>query len=277
MNPYIWVPFATWVVAQIGKFGLAALRGKPDLSYLYASGGMPSVHSAVVVSLAVTALLREGSGSPLFGVTTVLAAIVMYDSFGVRRSTGEQATAINTIMDTLVDKVKMERPKARLREILGHKPLEVSVGAVLGLVLGGLFNFSYLGNFLEFMGQFPHRFELWVYLGLFLLLIIGGWLTRLWQVRNHPKSEAWADLARHILIKTQAVGWLGLIVALMQLERIPVFGTRAWSLAIVIGLVIWDAWLINKFTSEMPARLAQEASARSKLQWLLPKKRKKRK
>ena len=277
MNPYIWVPFATWVVTQISKFGLAVFRGKTDLSYLYASGGMPSVHSAVVVSLAVTALLREGSGSPLFGVTVVLAAIVMYDSFGVRRSTGEQAAAINTIMDTLAEKVKIQRPKTRRREILGHKPLEVSVGAAMGLVLGGIFNFSYLGDFLDFLGRFPYQVELWIYAGLFMLLVIGGWLTRLWQVKNHPKSEVWADLAKSILIKTQVVGWLGLVAALMQRERIPVFGTRIWSLVLIPGLIVFDAWLINKYLTELPVRLAQEKSIQAKLQWLVPKKRKKRK
>lgn len=88
-NPYIIVPFATWAVAQISKFAIAAFRGRIDFRYLYASGGMPSVHSAVVCSLAMTALLVDGVGSHLFGFTAIFAAIVMYDSFGVRRSAGE--------------------------------------------------------------------------------------------------------------------------------------------------------------------------------------------
>jgi uncharacterized protein len=76
-NPYIIIPFASWAVAQIAKFAIAAFKGKIDFRYLYASGGMPSVHSAVVCSLAVTALLVDGVGSHLFGFTLIFAAVVI--------------------------------------------------------------------------------------------------------------------------------------------------------------------------------------------------------
>src|SRR4051812_44369194 len=122
-NPYIVVPFATWAVAQVSKFTLAALRGRIDFRYLYASGGMPSVHSAVVCSLATTALLVDGANSHMFGFAAIFAAIVMYDSFGVRRSSGEQAAAINMLTETMDrNRVKLAQPGLHLREILGHQP-----------------------------------------------------------------------------------------------------------------------------------------------------------
>ncbi len=98
-NPYIVVPLATWAVSQVAKFAVAAFKGQVDFKYLYSSGGMPSVHSAVVCSLAMTALLVDGTSSHLFGFTLIFAAVVMYDSFGVRRSSGEQAAAINTMSE----------------------------------------------------------------------------------------------------------------------------------------------------------------------------------
>src|SRR6266571_1039037 len=107
-NAYIIVPLATWVIAQVAKFMLAALRGRIDFRLLYASGGMPSVHSAIVTSLATTSFLIDGPTSHIFGLTVVVAAIVIYDSFGVRRSSGEQTVALNMLLRSLENgKVKL--------------------------------------------------------------------------------------------------------------------------------------------------------------------------
>lgn len=151
-NPYVIVPLLVWAVTQFLKFIVAAAQGRTDFRYLYASGGMPSVHSAVVTSLAFTAFLIDGPRSAIFGITAILAAIVMYDSFGVRRASGEQAAAINLILDSLnQDKIRLAQPQQRLREILGHKPLEVTIGAAIGFVLAGLLNADRLGGVVDFV------------------------------------------------------------------------------------------------------------------------------
>jgi acid phosphatase family membrane protein YuiD len=161
-NPYLMVPLLVWAITQFMKFILAAFRGRLDFRYLYASGGMPSVHSAVVTSLATTAFLVDGPESPMFGLTVILAAIVMYDSFGVRRSSGEQAAAINLILDSLnQDQITLMHPQHRLREILGHKPMEVTIGALMGLILAGLFNVNRLDAFFNAVTTSVSRPGIW--------------------------------------------------------------------------------------------------------------------
>jgi len=155
ITSYLYVPFAAWAIAQLIKFSLALIRGEVDFRYLYASGGMPSVHSAVVCSLATWALIEGGPGSPLFGFTAVFAGIVMYDSFGVRRSSGEQARTINRLIGDLSTSggLKNAQDYGHLREILGHKPLEVVIGALLGIFIAGCFGFQKITT------KFPVVFE----------------------------------------------------------------------------------------------------------------------
>jgi acid phosphatase family membrane protein YuiD len=102
---------------------------------------MPSVHSAVVSSLATYALLQGGPTNPLFGVTAVFAAIVIYDSFGVRRSAGDNAKALNKLIAELAETggVRDRAAYGHLREILGHKPLESLSCVILGIVMGVVF------------------------------------------------------------------------------------------------------------------------------------------
>lgn len=151
ITPYLYIPFITWATAQAIKFFLALIRGDVDLRYLYASGGMPSVHSAVVTSLATWALIAGGPSNPLFGITAVFAAIVMYDSFGVRRSSGEQARTINSLIADLARTggLKNAQDYRELREILGHKPLEVIIGSILGFVIACLFGYQKIAPYFE--------------------------------------------------------------------------------------------------------------------------------
>ncbi len=146
-----------WATAQAIKFFLALIRGDVDFRYLYASGGMPSVHSAVVTSLATWALIEGGPNNPLFGFAAVLAAIVMYDSFGVRRSAGEQAKTINKLIVDLsrTGGLKNVDDYSQMREILGHKPLEVLVGAVLGFIMACLFGYQKIIPYLNVFNNVP--------------------------------------------------------------------------------------------------------------------------
>ncbi len=268
-NPYIVIPLATWAVAQIAKFVLAALRGKLDFRYLYASGGMPSVHSAVVCSLATTSLLLDGPGSHLFGLTAVLAAIIIYDALGVRRATGEQGEAINMLMASLDrSKIKLEQPDLRLREVLGHKPTEVIVGGIVGVLLGGFFNYDHLGALGLFLQSIPVAPELWIYAGVFGLIVIAGWAQRLVLRARYRKSATIGRLTRRIVTASQTVGWIGLFTVLFQYERASYAAWRLWPLAMLaIGL----AWAISLFASSyrtVPEALAAENDQARKLKWL---------
>jgi uncharacterized protein len=277
-NPYIVVPIATWAVAQISKFAIAAFRGRIDFRYLYASGGMPSVHSAVVCSLATTALLVDGVNSHLFGFAVIFAAIVMYDSFGVRRSAGEQAAAINMLIGSLDrNRFKFDQPVPHLREILGHQPREVTAGALVGIVLAGLFNYNHLGALGIFLQTVPGRPELIGYAGFFALLIVGGWMARLALRSMYRKSKTIKKFTGRLLTATQTVGWLGLVSAVLIYEHASYFAWRVWPVALLAIGAMWAWWLGADAVRVLPSALSNEADEARKRKWLMWGRRRKSK
>jgi len=268
-NPYIVVPFATWAVAQISKFAIAAIKGRIDFRYLYASGGMPSVHSAVVCSLAVTALLVDGMKSPIFGFTVIFAAIVMYDSFGVRRAAGEQAAAINMLIESLDhSKVKLSQPDLHLREILGHQPKEVTVGAIVGVVLAGFFNYGRLGAFGVWLQDVPTHREWMAYSAVFLVILIAGIAARIGLRMRYRTSKAIKLLARRILAATETIGWLGIVSVVLIYERATYLSWRLWALMILAIGLAWAVWIVGVSWRAVPAALADEATEARKRKWL---------
>ncbi len=129
-----------WVAAQLLKTLLDFLvNGKFDGERLVGSGGMPSSHAALVCALFVGAAKKFGLSSPYFAITFVLAAVVMYDAMGVRQETGKQARLLNIIMDDLRDeKEGAGLEHDRLKELVGHTPLQVLSGALLGAMISVL-------------------------------------------------------------------------------------------------------------------------------------------
>ncbi|GBG55026.1 acid phosphatase [Sporomusaceae bacterium FL31] len=128
-----------WFLAQILKTLTSYWKhGEFNLERLVGAGGMPSSHTALVVGLASAVGLHEGLQSSLFGVAVVLASIVMYDAAGVRRAAGKQAKVINKLVRQL--RVEHTLHDIRLKELLGHTPLEVMAGALLGFAVAYVFN-----------------------------------------------------------------------------------------------------------------------------------------
>lgn len=124
---------ASWLIAQLVKVLLYALVNRRlDWKRLFGDGGMPSGHSATVTALAATAALECGLDSPAFAISTILAVIVMHDATGVRRQAGEHAKAINELMEALNSDMA---PEDKLQELLGHTPLQVFFGALIGLTV----------------------------------------------------------------------------------------------------------------------------------------------
>lgn len=122
-----------WTVAQFTKLGWDLANHKFRWERLIGAGGMPSAHAALVVSSATACGLTAGFDSPLFGISFVVAGIVMYDAAGVRRHAGRHARIINRIIQDM----KVEHPlhKIRLKELIGHSPMEVLVGALQGILV----------------------------------------------------------------------------------------------------------------------------------------------
>lgn len=160
---YINAPFLVamigWAVAQLVKaviYGIKYKTFRPER--LFGSGGMPSSHSSTVCALVITIYRMEGPTSAIFGLSLIVAMITMYDAMGVRRAAGLHAKQINRlrqivdeideeILDDLDDKVDDEEndpeETKELKEFLGHTPLEVIFGALLGILIGIVFPTDY--------------------------------------------------------------------------------------------------------------------------------------
>jgi acid phosphatase family membrane protein YuiD len=141
LSPYILAAAFSWVVAQGLKYLFATVKGKKlgSVRQLYLSGGMPSAHSASVVALLVVIGLKDGVNSAVFGLALLFAAVVMYDAIMVRRSSGEQGTALRWLFHEL----KLT-PGASFRTAKGHTPSEVLGGIVVGLAVGLVVYFATL-------------------------------------------------------------------------------------------------------------------------------------
>ncbi|HOW60033.1 MAG TPA: divergent PAP2 family protein [Candidatus Omnitrophota bacterium] len=126
--------FLSWFVAQALKVILGGSRQKKfDVRWLFDTGGMPSAHSATVSSLAAVIGLYYGFNTIPFLIGLILCLITMFDAAGVRRHFGRQAKILNEIIDEFY--VKGAVPEKRLKELLGHTPVEVLLGALLGIFI----------------------------------------------------------------------------------------------------------------------------------------------
>lgn len=137
-NKYIYIPILLWFGIQLFKllYDLVTTK-KFNFKRILGAGGMPSSHSAVVTSLATLIGKNIGVGTPMFAMALIFAFVVMYDAAGVRRAAGKQARLLNKIVEA--PGLSGLEVSERLVEVLGHTPLQVVVGAVIGVVAGLLF------------------------------------------------------------------------------------------------------------------------------------------
>ncbi len=125
-----------WMVAQVLKTIIHMILTKQFVAErMVGSGGMPSSHSATVCALATATGMECGAGSPEFAITIMLAIIVMYDAMGVRRETGKQGRVLNEMLEIFTNMGKEISPEKRLKEFVGHTPLQVLMGAILGIAI----------------------------------------------------------------------------------------------------------------------------------------------
>lgn len=137
-NKYIYVSFLLWFSVQCFKVLYELITTKKfNFKRIMGAGGMPSSHTAIVVSLATMIGKDVGVDTPLFALALVMSCVVMYDAAGVRRAAGKQATLLNKIVQT--PGLTGLEVQERLVEVLGHTPLQVVVGAILGIVVGLIF------------------------------------------------------------------------------------------------------------------------------------------
>ena len=137
-NKAILAAALAWTVAQALKVILTMIiHRRFDASRMVGSGGMPSSHSALVCALVTVIGCTDGFASSVFALALCFACVVMYDAAGVRRSAGQSAAMINQLLDDLTSK-GFAFDEERLKELIGHTPVQVLAGAILGILIGTL-------------------------------------------------------------------------------------------------------------------------------------------
>ena len=128
-----------WLVAQVLKTIIHAIINKQFVAErMIGGGGMPSCHSATVCALATATGMEYGGGSFEFAIAAMFAIIVMYDAMGVRRETGIQGRILNEMLEIFTNMGKEISAQAKLKELVGHTPLQVLMGAILGILIAAI-------------------------------------------------------------------------------------------------------------------------------------------
>lgn len=138
LNKFLYMPLIVWACIQVFKvISELIVTKKFNFKRLMGAGGMPSSHSAVVTCLATLIGKEYGFDTGIFAMSAIFAVVVMYDAAGVRRAAGKQASLLNKIIQTPgLTSVEFQE---KLVEVLGHTPLQVFVGAIIGIVVGAIF------------------------------------------------------------------------------------------------------------------------------------------
>lgn len=133
-NPFLITGVSSWIIAQILKTIISSIINKHfDIRRIYGDGGMPSGHSAIVTSLAVMSGLTFGFKSFQFAIAAIFAIIVCHDAMGVRRETGKQTLLIKELVKSFEILSTEKLPEVKLKEFVGHTPVQVGAGILLGI------------------------------------------------------------------------------------------------------------------------------------------------
>ena len=136
-NRIIQAAVLAWAIAQGLKVILTlAISKKFDSTRVFGSGGMPSSHSAMTCAMLMMVGFTEGFSSSVFALAFCFSGVVMYDAAGVRRSTGKNAAVLNRLIDRLANDGTFD--EEHLKELVGHTPIQVLAGALLGILVGTL-------------------------------------------------------------------------------------------------------------------------------------------
>lgn len=277
ITEYLYVPLIVFAIAQCIKFLLAMFRGEYRPSLLFASGGMPSVHSATVTSLAMVALIEGGVASPLFGVAGVFAAIVIYDSLGVRRAAGEQAKVLNVLISDLSSSgaVKVPGKYGHLREVLGHRPLEVLIGMILGVFLTGVVMASQVFEQVPWLLTVPSSLAQTIELVLAgFLLVTSVIVVVLSRRKKATKLSHYRPFFQQIAISNVVIAVALALLVLLQKQAVLTYSTWLLVSLVLVAFLLWHAalWYMLLVDGKLRMPTTPERDAR-KDRWLKKSKR----
>ncbi len=145
-NKILDVTFIAWFIAQFYKVLTTIFIDKEfNLKRFIETGGMPSSHSSTVSCLTTCIGITYGTNNPIFAIAIIFSGITMYDAAGIRRAAGKQATVVNRMVEELTSRLEKKINDERLKELLGHTPIEVLVGTIVGIGVGILFRGYLIG------------------------------------------------------------------------------------------------------------------------------------
>jgi acid phosphatase family membrane protein YuiD len=134
LNHLFLVTILAWIITQMIKVILGVIRTRSfDFRWFIGTGGMPSAHAAGASAMAITAGFDYGFNSGIFALAIVFAMVTMFDAQGVRRSAGSQAKILNRVMEDIYWKGRIQ--ETRLKELIGHTPIQVIVGSIIGILI----------------------------------------------------------------------------------------------------------------------------------------------
>jgi acid phosphatase family membrane protein YuiD len=141
-NNILDVVFVAWFIAQFYKVVVSIIIDKKlSIRRFWETGGMPSSHSSTVSALATSVGIVYGTVTPLFAVSIVFAIIVLHDAAGIRRAAGKQAGVLNRLGTSLSKLIDERFSEEKLKELLGHTPVEVLIGTIVGIAVAFIFKF----------------------------------------------------------------------------------------------------------------------------------------
>lgn len=141
-NNILDVVFVAWFIAQFYKvINNLIVEKKFNIKRFWETGGMPSSHSSTVSALATSVGIVYGTATPFFAISTVFAIIVMHDAAGIRRAAGKQAGVLNRLGATISKLFDKRFNEEQLKELLGHNPVEVLIGTLLGIAVAFILKF----------------------------------------------------------------------------------------------------------------------------------------
>jgi hypothetical protein len=172
------------------------------------------------------------------------------------------------------DRVRLSQPDLELREVRGHNPKEVAVGALVGIFFALLFNYQHIAPFTGWLGAIPGHIELFAYAALAVILIVGGLIQ--WAGLRRRRSAALTSVSHHILVAAETTGIIMAVFVICAFERVNYLSSRVCFLATIVIMIAWSGWLYRRHHHRLAVAMALEAESVRKDKWL-PKSRKQRK
>ncbi len=279
-NPVVIVPAITYLIAQFLKFGVKAMKGDVNLRYFIKSGNMPSVHTAIVVALVVSVAFVEGIDSTFFGIALVLAMIVVYDALNVRRAVGEQGTLLERLMQLQKDRINRVTPrgeKINLIEVLGHTPIEVAAGAVVGLFVSLLLmnehwsdkSVNYFWNYGE-----NEKFITKIVMAVVVIMSITVYLVL--KRRAFKKLPSAKSLASRVAYGLLLPALFSLFVLWANDISLGMFKSKLWLILVVAWILVWAIVFIPQSVANFMHEKDNEAAELRRAKKLKRQKRRKK-